>query len=95
MRSVDGTHHGALGSLATARRSAQRAELVHDAVAQCERGGLGPRLMGTAIVSTALSLDGQETLSRVMLVIAAIWVTLALSFWGIGIARIDANPERV
>ena len=35
--------------------------------------------MGTAIVSIALSLDGHETLSRVVLAIAgAIWVTLAL-----------------
>jgi len=35
--------------------------------------------MGTAIVSIALSLDGQETLSRVILAIAAvIWVSLAM-----------------
>jgi tellurite resistance protein TehA-like permease len=35
--------------------------------------------MGTGIVSVALSLDGRETLSRVMLAIAAaIWVTLAM-----------------
>jgi tellurite resistance protein TehA-like permease len=39
----------------------------------------GAEVMGTGIVSTALSLDGQETLSRVILVIAAvIWVTLAM-----------------
>ncbi len=43
--------------------------------------------MGTAIVSIALSLDGQETLSRVILAIAAlIWVTIAmllpLRAWG-------------
>jgi tellurite resistance protein TehA-like permease len=35
--------------------------------------------MGTGIVSVALSLDGEETLSRVLLVIAGvIWVTLAI-----------------
>jgi tellurite resistance protein TehA-like permease len=40
---------------------------------------VGAEVMGTGIVSTALSLDGQETLSRVLLVIAAaIWVTLAV-----------------
>ena len=39
---------------------------------------VGAEVMGTGIVSIALSLDGQEALSRVMLVIAAvIWVTLA------------------
>jgi tellurite resistance protein TehA-like permease len=38
----------------------------------------GADVMGTAIVSIALSLDGRETLSRVLLAIAAaIWVTLA------------------
>jgi hypothetical protein len=39
----------------------------------------GAEVMGTAIVSIALSLDGQETLSRVILAIAAvIWVSLAM-----------------
>ncbi len=39
----------------------------------------GAEVMGTGIISIALSLDGQETLSRVILVIAAaIWLTLAL-----------------
>jgi tellurite resistance protein TehA-like permease len=39
----------------------------------------GAEVMGTAIVSTALSLDGHETLSQIILVIAAvIWVTLAM-----------------
>jgi tellurite resistance protein TehA-like permease len=39
----------------------------------------GSEVMGTAIMSIALALDGRETLSRVMLAIAAaIWVTLAL-----------------
>lgn len=39
----------------------------------------GAEVMGTGIVSTALSLDGEETLSRVLLVIAAvIWVALAM-----------------
>jgi tellurite resistance protein TehA-like permease len=38
----------------------------------------GADVMATGIVSVALSLDGQETLSRVLLAIAAvIWVTLA------------------
>jgi tellurite resistance protein TehA-like permease len=40
---------------------------------------VGAEVMGTAIVSVALSLDGQETLSRVTLAIAAvIWVTLVM-----------------
>jgi tellurite resistance protein TehA-like permease len=39
----------------------------------------GADVMGTGIVSIALSLDGQETLSRGLLVITAVsWVTLAL-----------------
>jgi tellurite resistance protein TehA-like permease len=39
----------------------------------------GAQVMGTAIVSIALSLDGRETLSRVVLALAAaIWVTLAV-----------------
>jgi len=39
----------------------------------------GAEVMGTTIVSIALSLDGQETLSRALLVIAAlIWVILAV-----------------
>jgi tellurite resistance protein TehA-like permease len=39
----------------------------------------GAEVMGTGIVSIALSLDGQETLSRVILVMAAvIWVALAV-----------------
>ena len=39
---------------------------------------VGAEVMGTAIISIALSLDGQETLSRVTLAIAAlIWVMLA------------------
>lgn len=41
--------------------------------------GVGAEVMGTGIVSIALSLDGLETLSRVILAIAAvIWVALAL-----------------
>jgi hypothetical protein len=40
----------------------------------------GAEVMGTGIVSAALSLDGDETLSRTLLVIAAaMWVTLARS----------------
>jgi hypothetical protein len=38
----------------------------------------GAEVMGNGIVSAALSLDGDETLSRTLLVIAAaMWVTLA------------------
>jgi tellurite resistance protein TehA-like permease len=45
--------------------------------------------MGTAIVSIGLSLDGQETLSRVVLAIAAaLWVTLA------GLLPLRAARER-
>jgi tellurite resistance protein TehA-like permease len=40
----------------------------------------GAEVMGTGIVSVALSLDGQETLSRILLVLAAMmWVTLVAS----------------
>lgn len=40
---------------------------------------VGADVMATGIISIALSLDGQEALSRVMLAIAAaIWVTLAM-----------------
>ena len=39
----------------------------------------GAVVMGTGIVSVALSLDGHETLSRILLVVAgAIWVTLGV-----------------
>ena len=39
----------------------------------------GAEVMGTGIVSIALTLDGYETLSRILLVIAAVmWVTLAV-----------------
>jgi len=39
----------------------------------------GAEVMGTGIVSIALTLDGYETLSRILLVIAALmWVTLAV-----------------
>lgn len=40
---------------------------------------VGAEVMGSTIISIALSLDGQETLSRVTLAIAAvIWVTLVM-----------------
>jgi hypothetical protein len=40
---------------------------------------VGAEVMATAIVSIGLSLDGEETLSRVMLAIAVvIWVALAV-----------------
>src|SRR3954447_5454534 len=43
------------------------------------RPSAGAEVMGTAIVSIALSLDGHQTLSRgVLAIAAAIWVTLAL-----------------
>ena len=39
----------------------------------------GAEVMGTGIVSVALSLDGHETLSRILLFVAAVmWVTLAV-----------------
>lgn len=39
----------------------------------------GAEVMGTGIVSIALTLDGYETLSRILLVIAAVmWVTIAV-----------------
>jgi tellurite resistance protein TehA-like permease len=39
----------------------------------------GAEVMGTGIVSVALSLDGHQTLSKILLVIAAaMWVTLAV-----------------
>ena len=39
----------------------------------------GAEVMGTGVVSIALTLDGYETLSRILLVIAAVmWVTLAV-----------------
>ena len=39
----------------------------------------GAIVMGTGVVSIALSLDGQETLSRILLVIAAgAWIGLGL-----------------
>ena len=48
--------------------------------------------MGTGIVSVGLSLDGRETLSRILLVITAIaWVILALLL----AARVSRDPTRV
>jgi len=48
--------------------------------------------MGTGIASSALSLDGQETLSRVLLVIAAaMWITLAI---GLGTLALR-DPGRI
>src|SRR4051794_35844593 len=41
--------------------------------------GAGAQVMGTGIVSIGLAVDGRETLSRALLVIASvIWVSLAL-----------------
>jgi hypothetical protein len=43
----------------------------------------GAVVMGTGIVSIALSLDGRETLSRILLVLAAVsWVTLGVLLAG-------------
>jgi hypothetical protein len=51
----------------------------------------GAVVMGTGIVSIALSLDGRETLSRILLVIdAGVWVVLSLLL----VARIAVNRER-
>ena len=52
----------------------------------------GAVVMGTGIVSVGLSLDGRETLSRILLVITAIaWVILALLL----AARVSRDPTRV
>jgi tellurite resistance protein TehA-like permease len=54
--------------------------------------GSGTIVMGTGIVSVALSLDGRATLSRILLVIcAAVWVSLAIL---VG-ARLLRDPEQV
>jgi hypothetical protein len=51
----------------------------------------GAQVMGTGIVSVALSLDGAETLSRIVLAIAAaIWLMLAM----LVPARAARNPAR-
>ena len=50
-----------------------------DRVLDCIPPAAGAEVMGTGIESAALSLDGDETLSRTLLVIAAaMWVTLAV-----------------
>ncbi len=47
-------------------------------VLDCTPPAAGAEVMGTGIVSVALSLDGDETLSRVLLVIAGgTWLALA------------------
>jgi tellurite resistance protein TehA-like permease len=52
----------------------------------------GAVVMGTGIVSVALSLDGRETLSRILLVICAVaWVILGLLL----AARVSRERERV
>jgi hypothetical protein len=54
--------------------------------------GLGAVVMATGIVSIGLSLDGRQTLSRILLVIAAVvWVTLGLLLAG----RLLLERERV
>jgi hypothetical protein len=50
-----------------------------DRMLDCIPPAAGAEVMGTGIVSAALSLDGDERLSRTLLVIAAaMWVTLAV-----------------
>jgi tellurite resistance protein TehA-like permease len=57
------------------RRAADALETILDAIPPAS----GAVVMGTGIVSIALSLDGQETLSRVLLALdAAVWVILAI-----------------
>ena len=57
------------------RRAADALETILDAIPPAS----GAVVMGTGIVSIALSLDGQETLSRVLLALdAAAWVILAI-----------------
>jgi tellurite resistance protein TehA-like permease len=52
---------------------------VFDRVLDSVPPAAGAEVMGTGILSVALSLDGHETLSRILLVIAGLmWVTLAV-----------------
>ena len=61
--------------MAAARATAVRLDRVLDSIPPAA----GAEVMGTGIVSIALTLDGYETLSRILLVIAAVmWVTLAV-----------------
>jgi tellurite resistance protein TehA-like permease len=61
--------------MSTVRGSAVGLDRVLDAIPPAA----GAEVMGTGIVSVALSLDHHETISRILLVIAAaMWVTLAV-----------------
>lgn len=65
----------------------QRFERMLDAVSPAS----GAEVMGAGIVSIALSLDGQETISRILLIIdALIWVVLV----GLLPARVMRDPAR-
>ena len=64
---------------------------VLDRVLDAIQPAAGAEVMGTGIVSIALSLDRYETLSRILLVIAAVmWVTLAV----LVPLRARRDPER-
>ena len=61
--------------MSASRASAGTLDRVLDAIPPAA----GAEVMGTGIISIALTLDGHETLSRILLVIAAaMWVTLAV-----------------
>lgn len=71
----------------TARATGVRLDRVLDSIPPAA----GAEVMGTGIVSIALTLDGYETLSRILLVIAAVmWVTLAV----LVPLRARRDPER-
>ena len=55
----------------------------------------GAVVMGTGIVSIALSLDGRETLSRILYAIdAAVWIALGLLLAGRVAPRPRPRPPR-
>lgn len=64
-------------------RSPAPASTAFRRIASAVPAASGAVVMGTAIVSIGLSIDGHETLSRVLLAIAAlVWVALGLLFAG-------------
>jgi len=73
--------------MSASRASAGTLDRVFDAIPPAA----GAEVMGTGIISIALTLDGHETLSRILLVIAAaMWVTLAV----LVPLRARRDPER-
>ena len=73
------------------RATARGLDRVLDRVLDSIPPAAGAEVMGTGVVSIALTLDGYETLSRILLVIAAMmWVTLALLLP----LRARRDPER-